>query len=310
MAHAPMRRLMQQLAAGTEAVVGTAEVLDATDAVDRVTGLEFADETEKVLNDGPLALKNPGVTGVSIGRLRFRLGLEAGSATPRCAMYLAACGLGPTGVAGTYARDRKPPVDAASTATTLTLNWYMDGLMHQLYGAAGNAVLNFIAGQVVWIDFDFRGKHATPSDVALLAPTLADPTLLRFGDADFAIGAWAPRLSRLTLDLGNKVEFLEDENASDGSGIACAYVDDEETIAAIDPEACLVATEAVHAAWKAGTRAAATWTAKAGAVTAKFDITLAEYVNLKIGARRSLATFEMGLLDVSKDLTVLFTPAA
>lgn len=312
---APLRRKVQMLAAKAEGTVGTAETLSASDAVDMISNLEFEILTQKTKADRPGGGRAPGHVGVRTARLRFRLGLDAATAAPRvAAVYLAACGLGPTGVTGTYKRDTRPPVIAGSTAKTLTMGFYLDGMLNKIYGAAGDATLHFLSGEPTFIDFDFKGKHVAPSDVAILTPTLVNPTLLRLGNASFALGTggttWSPRLSKADLALGNKVEFLEDENASDGSGIACAYVDDQETILAIDPEACLVADKGVYAAWEAGTEYPVAFSAKAGGASCAVSFTLGEFINLKLGARRNLVTWDMGVQDNNEDLTLLFTPAA
>jgi hypothetical protein len=150
-------------------------------------------------------------------------------------------------------------------------------------------------------------------DAALFAPTFNNVPLLRFANSGLAYGTapntYAPRVSKMDLDLGNKIEFLENVNAADGSGIDFAYVDDFDTIATFDPEQTLVSQNDFYSQWEAGAEQAAAWSVTAGGASAAFSMSKAEYVNLKDGTRRGLATWEMGFQDNNADLSITFTPA-
>ena len=310
MAQAPLMSKLELIAAAVETEPGTAESVDAGDAVDLVNELSFEFLTEKTARETPGSHGNePGVYGVRTAQLAFKLGLSCESQTARVAsVYLAACGLGGSG-GGVYARDVLLPHVSGSTAKTLTMGFYRDGKRRLVYGAMGNAVFHFLSGQPVYIDFTFKGKYITgEADVALLSPTINRPTLMRFGNAALTLGSYEPRVSKLDLDLGNDVQPLEDQNASDASGIKCFYIDDFETVAAFDPEQCLVATHDFYGLWEAGTEQAAAWSALAGGAEVAFAMSEAEYLNLKDGQRRNLSVFEMGFRDNTPDLSLSLTP--
>jgi len=311
MAQSPLIRKLELIAAAVETTPGTAESLDAADAVDLVSDLSFEFLTEKTPRETPGSWgREPGVYGVRTAQLGFKLGLSCESTFPRvAAVYLAACGLGGSG-GGVYTRDPLLPHASGATAKTLTFGFYRDGKRRLFYGAMGNAVLHFLSGQPVSIDFQFKGKYVTgEADVALLSPTLNRPTLMRFGNAALTLGSYTPRVSKLALDLGNDVQLLEDQNASDASGIAHAYVDAFDTVAAFDPEQCIVADHDFYSIWEAGTEQAVSWSALAGGAEVAFAMSEAEYVNLKDGERRNLSVYEMGFRDNTPDLSLTFTPA-
>jgi hypothetical protein len=317
--------------------------------------------------------------------------LSAETTTPRvAALYLAACGLGNSS-GGTFGRVQNgQPNIPSTTLETLTMMFQLDGTARTIYGAMGNAVLRHVAGEPVWIDFDFKGKYTgaavqntvatitystaytinvtsgrgflsgmtvfasdgvnsisgtidtvtvnalllkttgvvvtgTPASMtagtvirggsaiaaeSIFAPTFNLPTPVRFANSGLAFGAapaqFGPRVAKLDLDLGNRVEFFENANAADGSGIDFAYIDDFDTIAAFDPEQISPAANDYYTQWEAGLMMPVTWVASAGADSVTFAMSQAEYVNFKEGTRRGLATFDMGFQDDNADLSLVF----
>jgi len=385
-------RKLRLLAAKAEGTPGTPETLLATDAVDRVSNLEFEFLTVKTSYERPGSMgKLAGIFGVRTARIRFRMPLSAETTTPRvAALYLAACGLGNSS-GGTFARVQNgQPNIPSTTLETLTQKFMLDGTARTLYGCMGNAILRHVAGEPVWIDFDFKGKYTgaavqntvasiaystaytinvalgtgflagmqvfasdgvnaisgtidsvaenalllkttgvmvtgTPASMtagtvirggsaiaaeSILTPSFNLPTPVRFGNSGLAFGSapaqFSPRVSKLDLDLGNKVEFMENENAADGSGIDFAYIDDFDTIAAFDPEQISPAANDYYTQWEAGLMMPVTWKAAAGADSVTFAMSQAEYVNFKEGTRRGLATFDMGFQDDNADLSLVF----
>ncbi len=114
----------------------------------------------------------------------------------------------------------------------------------------GNVVFNFVSGQIVKADFEFKGIYSSTtllSDTSILAPTYVTTVPPRFQTAAFTVGAVTPRMATMTLDLGNNVILRESQETA--SGYLSALITDRRITLKCDPEAVLAATYNPRADW-------------------------------------------------------------
>lgn len=118
-------------------------------------------------------------------------------------------------------------VAQSAVLKTLTIDRYRhraDGGLSRLdkiLGAAGNMRLTLQARQGCFLDFDYRGGLAEPTDVTYPgAPTYDDVRPVPFMAAYCFIDQDRARLNNFTLDLGNQVTMEEDPNAPYGYDVA------------------------------------------------------------------------------------------
>lgn len=184
-----------------------------------------------------------------------------------------------------------------STVKTLTIACYIDGVRKILRGCAGNAFFNFVAGELIWIDWKFMGIWVTPTDVSLPVPTVTTDSPLKFTCSTAMTldpgTPWSPKVSKMTLDLGNNVIMRHDGGATDGSGYAHAMVTNSKIVGTMDPEAVLVATNANYTQLVAGTTSAWAFSLGTGANKIDFAAPKLQFTKLTEGDRNGLTTDEM-----------------
>jgi len=245
----PLLRRKKILAVKSETTVGTAETLAAANGAMNVFDAELQTEQEYIERMGQGSLSPiAGSIGMKVGIATFSIELIGGSSVPYCWTHLfPACGLPWTALVA--APVSLPPAAAGATAKTVTIGLYEDGLYKQIYGAMGTFVLRATAGQPVMLDFTFRGAWTTPSAVAAIAPTYPTTAPLRMVSAGFtmtgSVGAWAPLINELTIDLGNELTPREDVNSAGGVHSFC--IGGRRITGTIDPESVLPATAAIFA---------------------------------------------------------------
>jgi hypothetical protein len=135
----------------------------------------------------------------------------AGSGTagtaPAYGPLLRACGLSQTLTASTQAA--YSPVSSGIESVTLYHN--VDGVLHRITGARGNATFNINARAIPTIQFQMTGIYNAPSDAAL--PTVdysAFQTPLASNTANttgFSFFSFSGVLESLSLTLGNTVNY-------------------------------------------------------------------------------------------------------
>lgn len=64
------------------------------------------------------------------------------------------------------------PVSASFDSVTIEV--YMDGILHQMTGARGSFSLNVARGSIPMLSFRFMGNYVAPSDTAALTPNFTD----------------------------------------------------------------------------------------------------------------------------------------
>ena len=106
----------------------------------------------------------------SHAELKFDVELQssgtAGTA-PAFKDALKACGFAETVTATT----KVEYLPVSSSIDSVTIDFYLDGVMHQLTGARGTVSLSIQRGQIPMLSFSFWGRYNTPTDAALISPT-------------------------------------------------------------------------------------------------------------------------------------------
>lgn len=239
-------RRKRVMAAKIEATPGTAENLSGADGVFNVFDWTIQPTAEMIQREGQGAFgRLPSVAGARSGTAVFSIHAIGGASLPAWATtFLPACGLVATGEIFT------PRTEAPGTnVKTLTIAGYQDGQLKMIRGAAGNVVFTFTSGQPILMTFTFTGLWVAPSDVAIIAPNYPNILPPRFANANLTIGgsSWSPKISQMTLDIGNQVILREDP--SDITGYCNALITDRVPTGTIDPESSLVATNDVYGDW-------------------------------------------------------------
>ena len=135
----------------------------------------------------------------------------AGNAAPYAAA-LKSCALAQTLNPGTDAQ--YAPV--SSGASSSSLYYYEDGLLHKILGMMGNVSFRLSAGGDPMAAFSFKGLHVALADAALISPTLTGfglPVAVnKANTTPFTLHSTAGVFSDLTIDLGNQMEYTNKPN--------------------------------------------------------------------------------------------------
>ncbi len=272
------------LAAKIETTVGTDITPGATDATVQVFDAEMqADITMSPRQRQGGFSPIPSVAGMLGGTCKFSIHAIGGASNPAWAsLFLPACGLINTSLVWTP--ETNPP--GTGGVKTLTISLYRDGTLEKLVGAMGNAVFNFVAGQIVKVDFTFKGVYSSAtllSDTSIVAPTYVTTVPPRFSTAAFTVGAVTPKFASATLDLGNEIILRESQETA--SGYHSALIVDRNITLKCDPEAVLVATYSPRSDWTAGTERALAWGLGTTGNKIAFAAPKAQVVNVQEGSR-------------------------
>lgn len=251
-----MLRKLSQIAAKVETTLGAAIALSATDSVFIVYDAEIVPDAEFMERPATASSSRlAGVIGARAGTATFTveaMGKGSSGSPDWASVFLSACGFYDS--SNTWKLVTGVPALAGNTSNTITIAKYTDGRKLMLSGCQGNAVFRFVSGEPLKIDFTFRGKYSSMTDVALLVPTL--PTIIapRVANATITIATVAIRTGEITIDLGNNVILRPDIGTGAGvSGYAYATIVDRDIRIRMNQEAALVATRDDYGKWLAGT---------------------------------------------------------
>jgi len=151
---------------------------------------------------------------------------------------LKACGFAETVTAAT--KVEYLPVSASFDS--VTIDFYLDGVMHQLTGARGTVSLSIQRGQIPSLSFSFWGRYHIPTDTALISPTYTGfktpigpnstntPTI--------SLHAVSVIMESLSLDLANNMVFRDLPGGS-----SSALITDRKPAGSISFEAGLMAAK-------------------------------------------------------------------
>lgn len=308
------------LAVEIETTPGTQETALDADAAFNVFDLKLNPTIPFAPRDGQGGFSQLAqVGGPRMGTAEFTTQLIGGATLPFWAQrLLPACGWVES--ARIYSPVLAPPGTAG--VKTVTLSSYENGVLKKLFGAMGNPVFEFVAGEVVTIKWRFVGKwEKTVTDTSPLAPTfpLAEaPSLLRFVNAGMTIGAWSPKMSRMTIDGGNNLVMVENGNHADETGYAHAIVSGRRVNGKIDPQATLVATKNLYGDWLELVESAFEFgLAEATANGVLFASPKFQVVNAQLGERQGVQTDDIEFqlnpssvtAGVGNELTIEFDTA-
>lgn len=180
-------------------------------------------------------------------------GSAAAGTAPAYGPLLKACGMGETIVAVTsvtYA-----PV---STENSVSIYMYIDGRLHKILGSLGTAVLMFEAGKVPIYKFSFIGLFSTPTDSALITPTVSayiKPVAVnKVNTTPATLHTFSGKFASLSLDVGNVLSprtLVNDQSVgfTDRKSVGSVTLEDE-----------LIATKDWWTIVKAGTTGALAFT--------------------------------------------------
>lgn len=207
-----------------------------------------------------------GVGGARSATLSFtvRATTKGSSTAPAWFNLLQACGM--ISDSGVWKPSLEPPGGAGSfPQKTLTMGMNVDGRWERITGAVGNAVLNGTAGEVLTIDFTFRGRHEIPTAVAIASPTFpTGETPLRVASGGLTIGGYTVVMGAFTLDLGATPFLIPHAGHATGFGHGVVTNHDPNGTLTISAEA--ISSDVNLQSWKQeGTTKAAVLTIGTGA---------------------------------------------
>lgn len=237
------------LAAALEATVGTAESLDATDAVFNIYETDIQADIDYEEREGQSSFDPlPGTLGEYGGTIKFSTDIIGGTPTAAAWMttFMPACGMVASGLV--YSPSTAAP--AATGVRTLTLGVYENGLYKQIHGAVGNAVFHFPTGRRCFVEFEFTGLWSDPSDVAIITPTYVTTSPIRFANGTLTVGGTALKSNEVVIDLQNEITLRHDAGAG-ASGYFSAIITGRKPTVTIDPESAIVATDDQYGDWTA-----------------------------------------------------------
>lgn len=207
------------------------------------------------------------------------IGSGTAGTAPRVGALLKACGCSETVVSNTsvtYA-----PISASIGSVTLYL--YKDGRLHIMTGCRGSVKLVYSAGKELMMEFNFMGRYAAPTLVALPTPTFestvtAPPvcksTTFQYNSKSTLV------VGSLELDLG--INTVKRTSLNDANAIAGFEITDRKPKVTIDPEATIETSYAFRSDRLTTTRALSiVATRAAGNIVTlsipRFNITKVEY---------------------------------
>jgi len=275
-------------AAKIEATPGTAESLGNSEGAFNAMQLNLEPTTELIKRESQGAFaRKKAITGGHRGTYSFRTDLSwDGTATlpSWVTTLLAACGW--VNSSGTVTPRTESP---GSNVKTVTLGKYIDGVYEKLVGCMGTAKIMLETGRPSFIDWTFEGKWAAATDAAVIAPTYPTVHPIKYASATTTFNSVALCLSRMTIDLGNKL-YLQ-ECASDATGYSFTVITDREPTVSADPDSKLVATQDRYGILHASTEAELSITLAGFATdaTIEFSAPKAQLMSVKRGDREGLS---------------------
>jgi hypothetical protein len=243
----PLWNRKRLIAFALESVCGTAETLDAGDAVivgyDVKIAPDFAPE-ERQAPGRPGRISS--IPGPRSGKVTFKTDLygsgNSGAPVPALMdLLLPACSCVKT--VNTFARSLLAPEAAGAATKTATIGVYVSGKLKMIRGAMGTVKFTFPAGKRAVAEWSFSGLWVAPTDVAMLSATFPTYAPLRAGSGSLTLtygsDAWTPRANELSIDLGNVLHLMPTLN--DTTGYALCSVPNYATGGSLDPLSTLVA---------------------------------------------------------------------
>lgn len=140
---------------------------------------------------------------------------------------------------------------SGSTVPSGTGALYMDGVKKLLYGARGNAMIECVAGEPVFLGFEVEGVYGGVTDVALLSPTYESTIPIAFLNTQASLHELEAIFTQLSLNMQNVLSRRT--SARSANGILSVKLTDRNPVGSIDPEMELVADHDFYGRHAAGT---------------------------------------------------------
>lgn len=309
----PLLKRKRVLAAKAETNPGTAESLTGAEAAFNAYDVMIQPSIEVERREaqgqfGSLA----GVASARQGKATFKtdLGWDGTSTEPAWAtVFLPACGY--VLATNTFTPRSEAP---GSNVKTLTIACYINGLRKILVGCMGTFKLVAPTGRMAYIEWEFTGKWAAPTDETILAPTYPTVSPLRFASGLVEWNDIAQRVEQVTFDAGNEITLLEDP--TDATGYSYAVVVERTPRFTANPESVLVATQNRWSEWISNTED--TFELDIDGPTTSvmsIDAPKAQIVNIQEGDRGKIVTDEVEWVcnkdaTLDTEVSIIFTPAA
>lgn len=242
-----------------ESTYGTDPTPGATDAI-LASDLK-AEPAGKTLGRKAALPYFGGLDGINVGeaiKIAFSIELRGAGVTPntppRIGRLLRACNMTETIDSTPALENTKYDPNSAENGESIAIYFYKDGILHKAMGCVGTWKLEAAVNEISKISFDFTGLYASghASSVAFPTPTFGDaakPPIFR--SASFTVHAYAALISKLSVDIGNKIAKRSDANSA--TGIYRYWISDREARGGCDPEVVALATFNPWSLWDATT---------------------------------------------------------
>lgn len=203
--------------------------LTATEAPMLVYNVDYKDELPADERELPGDVgQNISTPGPRKAQITFETDL-VGGITHYYTMLYQGCGMGATS-----------PFGFLSSSGTLTIGYYIDGVLRQIAGSVGTFSIVLRPGHSSRIKWEFTGKSIADTDVALISPTLPSDIPPRLAGGSITFGAIHPKFSTVTIAVGNEIYMTED--AEDVTGLGHGVLMARKPNLTMDPEAGTVAS--------------------------------------------------------------------
>ncbi|MGE0715648.1 MAG: hypothetical protein AB7P02_09405 [Alphaproteobacteria bacterium] len=198
------------------------------------------------------------------------------------------------------------PTSDDSLIKSVSMYFYMDGVLVKMLGSRGTFVITHVAGQPAKIAFTFTGMYGGKTDAAVVAGTFdaTRPPIWRDpnGDASghFSIGKVEAALRQFVFTNGNQNVYPD--NPNEAEGFQPTVIASRRMTGSMDPLATLVATRNLMDDFRNGTQRLVH--SRIGTVAGNrigLTIPLAHPENYTPGDREGLATEEVPFFCAGKD---------
>jgi hypothetical protein len=254
--HPPLLKRISTLAFKAETTPGTKNLPGASDgavnAYDIDVQAEITVQEREVQGSFNRLKGSPGARKATVS-FKTDLGWD-GLAHPQWASVLfPACGVVASG--DVYKPVSAPP--SVSGVTTITMSFYLDGMLKVAYGCMGNFKIVGTAGAMGMIEWEFQGLWDDVSDATIIDPSYPQDLPARFAEQRCTYDSIDQVVESVEFDCGNEVIMRED--GSTDPGFKTALVVDRYPKINANPEATLVADQDTFGDWLAAEEAVFTY---------------------------------------------------
>ena len=185
--------------------------------------------------------------GVNVGdgmKIAFTTELKHSgtNATPsRYGPLFEACGM-TEAITGGVSVAYTPNSTVGGASSSVTIWFYIGGVLHKIVGARGTFKLNMKAGEICTVDWEFTGLYAdNAADIGMASPTHEAIAPIICDQLGFTYSSWGGVIEELMLDIGNVVSPQKSANAAN-NGIGQYFISNRESKGSMNPEAVALGT--------------------------------------------------------------------